>query len=380
MRYAIALLLLAHGIAHVPGFAVPWRLLSSPEMPYTTTILSGRWDVGPTGIRVVGIAWLVAGVMFVAAAVAYARYLPSSVMLITSVAVASLALCVLNWPLSRIGFFVNLVIILGLPLIGQLAWRDATAARVRSMANLVTPANAAINQKALASAPAPVARYLSRALTDGQTKVTSARFEQAGDFRVGDAWYPFRARQEFSVEPAGFVWDAHIAMSRLMPVLVRDSYVGGAGSMRGEVLAVYPLVNQANRPELDAGALQRFLAESVWFPSALLPRQNLTWEPIDARRAKATLTDRHTTVSLEFRFNDDGDVTEIFAPDRFAENHGRYEPKPWIVRCSEYELHAGMRIPALCEVAWIEGTTPVPYWRGRITDARYNELPVTHGN
>ena len=188
--------------------------------------------------------------------------------------------------------------------------------------------------------------------------MTSARFEQAGDFRVGDTWYPFRARQEFSVEPAGFVWDAHIAMSRLMPVLVRDSYVGGAGSMRGEVLAVYPLVNQSNRPELDAGALQRFLAESVWFPSALLPRQNLTWEPIDDRRARAALTDRHTTVSLEFRFNDAGDVTEIFAPDRFAENHGRYEPKPWVVTCSEYELHAGMRIPVRCEVAWVEGTTP----------------------
>ncbi len=380
MKYAVAALLWAHGIAHVPGFLVPWRLMSSPEMPYTTAILSGRWDVGPIGIRVVGIAWLLAGLVFVTAAVAYTGSVTSAVTLIASITLASLALCVLNWPLSRIGVFVNLVVILSLPLIGQLAWHDVTAARVRSMATLVTPANVAIDRKTLASAPAPVARYLSRALADGQTQVTSARFEQTGAFRVGGAWYPFRATQEFSVEPAGFVWDAHIAMSRLMPVLVRDSYVRGAGSMRGEVLAVYPLVNQSNRAELDAGALQRFLAESVWFPSALLPRENLSWEPIDDHRARATLTDRQTAVSLEFRFNGDDDVVEIFAPDRYAETNGRYEPKPWIVRCSAHELHAGMRIPVECEVAWVEGTTPVPYWRGRITEARYNELAVTHSD
>jgi hypothetical protein len=84
------------------------------------------------------------------------------------------------------------------------------------------------------------------------------------------------------------------------------------------------------------------------------------------------VTDHRTTVSLEFRFNDDGDVTEIFAPDRYAEDNGRYVPKPWIVRCSEYATHAGMRIPMRCEVAWVEATGPEPYWRGRITDARYS--------
>jgi hypothetical protein len=73
-------------------------------------------------------------------------------------------------------------------------------------------------------------------------------------------------------------------------------------------------------------------------------------------------------VSLEFRFNGAGDVTEIFAPGRYAENRGRYEPKPWIVRCSEYETHVGMRIPVQCEVAWIEATGPAAYWRGRVVE------------
>jgi len=99
----------------------------------------------------------------------------------------------------------------------------------------------------------------------------------------------------------------------------------------------------------------------------------LKWDPIDDDRARATFTDRHTTVSLEFRFNDAGDVTEVFAPDRYFENHGRYESKPWVVRCSEHEVHSGMRIPVQCEVAWLEAAGPAPYWRGRVTKVRFND-------
>ena len=81
MRYAIAAFLLAHGIAHVPGFAVPWRLLSSPETPYSTMMLSGRWDVGDVGIRIVGLCWLIVGLAFAAAAIGYATHSPWAVML-----------------------------------------------------------------------------------------------------------------------------------------------------------------------------------------------------------------------------------------------------------------------------------------------------------
>lgn len=374
MKYVVAALLVAHGIAHLPGFAVPWRLMSSPEMPYTTTILSGRWDVGPVGIRVVGIAWLLAAMVFVTAGVAYARSSLFAVPLIAFITVASLLLCVLNWPQARIGLFVNVAVLVMLPLIGEWAWQAGSAARVRSLSAVADQRTAAIvDRTRLATVPAIVARFLSRALTDGQPLVATARVEQTGDFRVGDAWYPFRASQRFTVQPAGFVWDARIQMLPVMPVLVRDSYVAGSGSMRGEVLGIYPMVNQSGRRELDAGALQRYLAEAVWFPTALLPRDNLRWDALDDHRARATLTDRQTSVSLEFRFNDAGDVMEVFAPDRYAETHGHYEPKPWLVRCSEYEVHDGMRIPVQCEVAWVEANGPAPYWRGRITQVHYNE-------
>jgi hypothetical protein len=60
MRFALAALLMAHGVAHLVGFVVPWRLVASQEVAYRTTILASAIDVGDAGIRMLGIVWLLA--------------------------------------------------------------------------------------------------------------------------------------------------------------------------------------------------------------------------------------------------------------------------------------------------------------------------------
>jgi hypothetical protein len=65
MRFALAALLMAHGVAHLVGFVVPWRLVASQEVAYRTTILASAIDVGDAGIRMLGIVWLLAAAAFV---------------------------------------------------------------------------------------------------------------------------------------------------------------------------------------------------------------------------------------------------------------------------------------------------------------------------
>jgi hypothetical protein len=112
VRILVALLLLAHGVAHGVGFAGAWRL--SPQIPYKTTLLAGRLDAGPTGIRVVGVIWLVLAAAFaLTAAGAFARagwWHP----LALGIAAASLVLCVLAVPDAKIGVAVNVVLLVGL--------------------------------------------------------------------------------------------------------------------------------------------------------------------------------------------------------------------------------------------------------------------------
>ena len=111
MRSVLSVLFIIHGIAHLPGFLVPWRLAAPAEMPYTTTVLGGTADLGTVGIRVVSIVWLFAALAFVVAGVA--TFLDDAAWRTLAVAatLASLALTVLGWPYSRIGLGLNLLLL-----------------------------------------------------------------------------------------------------------------------------------------------------------------------------------------------------------------------------------------------------------------------------
>lgn len=221
---------------------------------------------------------------------------------------------------------------------------------------------------------APVAAYLRHVLAEGRPLVRSARIVQDAEFRAreaDDGWRPCEATQHFAVRPPGFVWDARIRMAPLMGVRVRDAYVAGEGSMEAKVLSLVTVADQRGKDELNAGALQRYLAEAVWFPTALLPTQGVQWEPVDEASARATLTDSGTTVSLEFYFNDAHEVTGVSTSGRYREVDGEYEPTPWVGRFSDYGERDGLHIPLEAEVEWELPSGRFPYWRGRIVEVEY---------
>jgi hypothetical protein len=127
-----------------------------------------------------------------------------------------------------------------------------------------------------------------------------------------------------------------------------------------------------NRPELDAGALHRFLAEAVWYPTALVPGPRLSWRAIADDRALATLTDAGISVSLEFRFDDDGDARGIYTPARWGRFGGRYREAGWEGNFREYAELGGVRVPRRGEVGWYVGGRWSAVWRGEVTRARYD--------
>jgi hypothetical protein len=123
---------------------------------------------------------------------------------------------------------------------------------------------------------------------------------------------------------------------------------------------------------LDAGSLIRYLAELVWLPTALLPSENLKWTPIDERRALATLSDCDSTVSLEFSFNERGEIIRFFVPARIHSLKGETKELPWAGRLWNYEERNGMMIPLEGEVSWQMPEGNAPYYKGKIVDVRYD--------
>ena len=112
MRYAIGILLLGHAVAHLPGSLVNLGLRSFPELPYRTTILSGTLELGESGIKLVGVAWLALALGFIVVAIAALMSASWWQPLAYATIFSSTVLCVLGWPEARIGVLANFVILL----------------------------------------------------------------------------------------------------------------------------------------------------------------------------------------------------------------------------------------------------------------------------
>ena len=142
--------------------------------------------------------------------------------------------------------------------------------------------------------------------------------------------------------------------------------------MRGTILGLIPVVEVSRNAELTAGALHRYLAEAVWFPSALFSSPELTWSEIQDDKARATLEIANgITVSADFTFTSAGDVAEVFVDARFREVNGRFEPTPWRASFDGHRGEGPFRIPTRGEVAWLLPDGELPYWRGEVVEVEY---------
>ena len=260
-------------------------------------------------------------------------------------------------------------------LYGAYRWRGTThALHARLLAPGTPVAQATYEPTELDGLPPPVQRYFRSALTDGQPIIAAARFAHTGTFNMGEttpSWRAFSSRQVVSTPRPGFVWDARVRMAPGVPVFVRDAYVAGEPSLHAEVLGLVTVADEPPTPELAHGELMRYLAEAMWYPTALLPSQGVRWTPIDDSSARATLTDGPTTVSLDFRFGADGLIASSTAPARSRKLGQTRVSMPWTGRAWAHDLRDGMRIPLEAEVSWIQPDGPYPYWRGGITRVEY---------
>ncbi len=264
---------------------------------------------------------------------------------------------------------------LGATAIGARRWRRSTARWARRLAAHEAPPcpgeAAVVALEQLAGLPEPAERYFAFALTRGQPLVQRARLKQGGELAVrAGAWCPFTAVEHFTVRPPGFLWDAHVRMAPLIATRVRDSYLAGMGATEARLAGLIPLAKLRGTPEIAAGALLRYLAEAVWFPTALLPTERLSWEPVDADTGRVTLTDEGITVALDVHLGPRGEIVRATGM-RHRMIDGATVLTPWVCHYRDYARTAGMMVPMAGEVEWLLPGGPLPYWRGRITSADY---------
>jgi hypothetical protein len=202
--------------------------------------------------------------------------------------------------------------------------------------------------------------------------------KQNGELRTDPRshhWFRFTAIHTASASAPGFVWEARVKFLPLFHISVLDAYVAGEGCSRVSVLSALTVAAQNGGFEVNSGSLHRYLAEAVWYPTALLPSRTLHWTAIDSTKALATLTDAGVTVSLEFWFNDIGEVTGIYSPGRWGTFGGEYRQARWEGRFRNYSMKGDMLVPSYGEVGWYAGTEWQRVWKCWISEASYEMLP-----
>lgn len=112
----VAPIMMAHGLIHLMGAAVYLKLATIEGLPFKTTLLGGRWDVGEAGMALFGLLWLLPAAGFVIATLGMLLDAPWWRSMLTIVTIASLLLTALDWQVAYMGAITDLVILIAIVL------------------------------------------------------------------------------------------------------------------------------------------------------------------------------------------------------------------------------------------------------------------------
>jgi hypothetical protein len=346
MRYLVAGLLAFHGLLHILGL---------------------QWG------KITGALWSAAWVILLAAALLCLRD-EAHWWIVAGVGILlSQALIIGAWPAARAGTLVNLLLLA--PVLSGAGQDLFHHQSVKVVSQLLSTAPAGpgpvVTAADVASLPPPVRSWLEGAGVIGRPRVRTVELDQAGEMRTAadGPWMPVSARQWFTVEQPGFVWTARLTMKGV-PVVGRDSYLGGRGRMLISGTGLFALVD-GRGAEIDQGTLLRYLAEIIWFPSAALAPY-LRWDPIDAHRARVTMNHGGVTASAVYTFDARGRVQEMSAQRYLGAGGKTPTLERWSGRVSAWGAPSGVVIPTEGVVSWKLASGDFDYFRWRITRVVYD--------
>jgi len=224
-----------------------------------------------------------------------------------------------------------------------------------------------ITEADIARLPEPVQKYLRYTKTVGKDKIHKVRLKQTGKIRMKpDAkWMPFEAEQYYTTDNPAFIWKANVKFAPLLWISGRDSYVNGKGNMLIKVLSLIKVVDGAG-PELDQGALCRYLNEMMWFPDAYM-NDYIKWEPVDANSARATMTVNGTTASAVLKFDSEGKLVDFIA-ERYMET----TMETWSTPVANYKDFHGIMLPSGGKAVWKLKTGDFAYIELELVDIEHN--------
>jgi hypothetical protein len=366
MKIALMLVFVMHALIHGLGFAKAFQWLSLPQLTLPIS-------------RFMGVIWLLTALALLVSGILMLADLRYWWALAGIALASSQFLIIQNWSAARYGTIVNGLLFVA-ALVGFGSWVfDRNWDRVRNDLLQDRPEHDArlVTDESLRTLPPPVQNWLRWSRIVGRPEIASLSMKQKGALRLkpeDKLWLPSESEQLIVTKSKAFMWKVRIRMQGL-PVLGIDSFHKGKGSTWISLFGLIPIANVAGDPKTNQSALQRFLGEIVWVPSAAL-HPSITWKARDAGSAEATMTWDGAQGSAVFYFRPDGEPYK-FVAQRFKDRSDE-KPQEWVADMIASREFSGLRIPARLKATWILPSGPFTWYEFEVVEAHYDEFKTTH--
>ena len=227
-------------------------------------------------------------------------------------------------------------------------------------------------ESSIAECPAPVQRYLRKALSNNQRMIHFVKLKQIGEYRTsldGD-WSPMRADAHYLATRPGFIWKARFGGGIIPSKIAWLELLEGKGFGSVKFLGLFTLLNPSGY-EADTSLLARYLTEAIWFPTALLPASLLSWKAIDDHSAEATVHYGSNHISAVFVFDEHDDVKYITTEDKYRDFRSSFQKERFTLLCNNYQSFQGIRIPTEVDFVWNLKDGDFCYGKYKITSMHY---------
>ena len=219
----------------------------------------------------------------------------------------------------------------------------------------------------LTGLPNPVQRYFKHVLKDGQPYISYVSLLHDGQFKTGldKDWIAIKGEQYFTIEKPGFIWKGTTSL-----FIARDMFIAGKGRLIVSLLSFFNVVDAKGAP-IDQGELLRWLAEGVWFPTNLLPSDQLVWTAINENTAKLTYNYNGMSLSYIVTFDHTGEITQMETKRYMGE-----KLETWIGKMGNYQEINSVRVPKRLEAIWRLKAGDFSYARFTVSRIYYDSPQV----
>lgn len=351
------IILFFHGLIHLMGFAIAFRLV---EIEQLSGSISKSW----------GWVWLLTALLFQITFILFILKKDAWPILAIVAAMLSQILILTVWSDAKFGTFINIIILItAIIVFARQNFENSYKKDVAFAMEKTDFHTDTVTEKDLVSLPEPVKKYLRYVGAVGKPKVDNVKIVFEGEMREKDKdWFAFTSEQyNFFEEPTRlFFMKAKI---KGLSTYGYHRYKQEEASMSVKLLSLFPVV-QIGKPELFPTETVTFFNDLCLFAPAALIDDRIFWKKIDNRSAKATFTNKGTTISAILYFNEKGQLVNFVSHDRIAIDE--MKTYPFSTPVKNYLNSNGFNLPTYGEAVWLYPDGEFVYGRFELKRIEYN--------